>query len=117
MQSRVCACVFPPTSSSPSFSPPPFPLPFPLPFPYNTAQGHGVYIAITNIGFLSPSSLLISSFLPYLFRQVMEYIAAISGGKQRSAVAKDRILQSNPILEAFGNAKVRRRAVGGGGFV
>jgi myosin heavy subunit len=39
----------------------------------------------------------------------MEYIAAISGGKQRSAVAKDRILQSNPILEAFGNAKVGRR--------
>ena len=40
-------------------------------------------------------------------KRVMEYIAAVSAGSEGSNI-KDRLLQSNPVLEAFGNAKTVR---------
>jgi len=44
-------------------------------------------------------------------KKVMEYVAAVSGdrtAKGSDVNIKDRLLQSNPILEAFGNAKTIR---------
>jgi myosin-1 len=38
----------------------------------------------------------------------MNYIARVSGSKGNSAGIKDKLLESNPILEAFGNAKTVR---------
>ena len=38
----------------------------------------------------------------------MEYIAAVSGNRQSLEDIKNQILQSNPVLEAFGNAKTLR---------
>lgn len=38
----------------------------------------------------------------------MNYITRISGGGQRVQQVKDIILESNPLLEAFGNAKTTR---------
>lgn len=39
---------------------------------------------------------------------IMNYITRISGGGQRVQQVKDIILESNPLLEAFGNAKTTR---------
>ena len=39
---------------------------------------------------------------------IMQYIARVSGGGQRVQQIKDIILKSNPLLEAFGNAKTVR---------
>ena len=43
-------------------------------------------------------------------KYIMNYISKISGGNQSTKVQhiKDIILQSNPLLEAFGNAKTLR---------
>jgi myosin-1 len=43
-------------------------------------------------------------------KYIMSYISKVSGGNQSSKVQhiKDIILQSNPLLEAFGNAKTLR---------
>lgn len=39
---------------------------------------------------------------------IMKYIAAVSGNSQDIAYVKDIIMESNPLLEAFGNAKTLR---------
>ena len=39
---------------------------------------------------------------------IMQYVARVSGGGQRVQQVKDVILKSNPLLEAFGNAKTVR---------
>lgn len=39
---------------------------------------------------------------------VMQYVAAVSGKGQEIDRVKEQLLQSNPILEAFGNAKTNR---------
>lgn len=43
-------------------------------------------------------------------KYIMSYISKVSGGNQSSKVQniKNIILQSNPLLEAFGNAKTLR---------
>lgn len=41
-------------------------------------------------------------------KYIMSYIARVSGGGQRVQKIKDVILESNPLLEAFGNAKTIR---------
>ena len=43
-------------------------------------------------------------------KYIMNYISKISGGNQSAKVqhVKNIILQSNPLLEAFGNAKTLR---------
>jgi len=39
---------------------------------------------------------------------IMQYIAAVSGKSEEVVRVKDIILESNPLLEAFGNAKTVR---------
>ena len=39
---------------------------------------------------------------------IMKYLTHVSGGGQRAQHTKDVIMQSNPLLEAFGNAKTVR---------
>ncbi|KAI4488427.1 hypothetical protein M0804_005275 [Polistes exclamans] len=41
-------------------------------------------------------------------KYIMSYIARISGGGEKVQKVKDVILESNPLLEAFGNAKTMR---------
>ena len=44
-------------------------------------------------------------------KRVMEYIALVSGGRASTkgdTTVRDRLLQTNPVLEAFGNAKTLR---------
>jgi len=41
-------------------------------------------------------------------KQVMQYISAISGKSAACGVVKDKLLNTNPVLEAFGNAKTTR---------
>ena len=41
-------------------------------------------------------------------KQIMKYIAAVSAGSEKIQQVKDQILMSNPVLEAFGNAKTMR---------
>uniref|UniRef100_A0A023FBM3 Putative myosin class ii heavy chain n=1 Tax=Triatoma infestans TaxID=30076 RepID=A0A023FBM3_TRIIF len=41
-------------------------------------------------------------------KKVLEYIAAVSDNKGQVQTVKDKLLQSNPVLEAFGNAKTTR---------
>ncbi|XP_070493184.1 unconventional myosin IC [Chironomus tepperi] len=41
-------------------------------------------------------------------KKVLQYIAAASGHLQSVESVKDKLLQTNPILEAFGNAKTNR---------
>eukprot|EP00808_Paulinella_micropora_P029094 g73973.t1 len=41
-------------------------------------------------------------------KKVMEYIAAISGKAREVQTVKEKLLESNPFLEAFGNAKTIR---------
>lgn len=41
-------------------------------------------------------------------KYIMSYIAKISGGGEKVQRVKDMILESNPLLEAFGNAKTMR---------
>ncbi|XP_022192264.2 unconventional myosin IC isoform X3 [Nilaparvata lugens] len=41
-------------------------------------------------------------------KKVLQYIAAVSQHKGRVENVKDKLLQSNPVLEAFGNAKTNR---------
>ena len=38
----------------------------------------------------------------------MNYLSAVSGGGETAQQVKEVILQSNPLLEAFGNAKTVR---------
>lgn len=38
----------------------------------------------------------------------MKYVAAVSSNAQDIAYVKDIIMESNPLLEAFGNAKTLR---------
>ena len=39
---------------------------------------------------------------------IMEYLSAVSGGGETANIVKEVILKSNPLLEAFGNAKTVR---------
>jgi len=39
---------------------------------------------------------------------IMRYIAAVSGSSAEVDRVKDQLLNSNPVLEAFGNAKTTR---------
>jgi len=39
---------------------------------------------------------------------IMKYIAAVSGSSAEVDRVKDQLLNSNPVLEAFGNAKTTR---------
>ncbi len=39
---------------------------------------------------------------------MLEYLAKISSNSSEASTIKDRLLQSNPVLEAFGNAKTHR---------
>ena len=39
---------------------------------------------------------------------IMEYLSAVSGGGETANNVKEVILKSNPLLEAFGNAKTVR---------
>ena len=39
---------------------------------------------------------------------IMNYLSQVSGGGPKAQVVKDVILKSNPLLEAFGNAKTVR---------
>jgi len=41
-------------------------------------------------------------------KYIMNYIAKVSGGSNRVQHVKDVIIESNPLLEAFGNAKTVR---------
>jgi hypothetical protein len=41
-------------------------------------------------------------------KRIMEYVAAVSGDDVKVTAIKARLLASNPILEAFGNAKTTR---------
>ena len=41
-------------------------------------------------------------------KRIMEYIAQRSGGSDASAAIKRKVLATNPLLEAFGNAKTLR---------
>ena len=41
-------------------------------------------------------------------KYIMAYVARVSGGGHRVQHVKDVILESNPLLEAFGNAKTVR---------
>lgn len=41
-------------------------------------------------------------------KKVLQYIAAASGHTSSVEGVKDKLLQSNPVLEAFGNAKTNR---------
>ena len=41
-------------------------------------------------------------------KQIMQYIAAVSGSTAKVVRVKDQLLQSNPVLEAFGNACTTR---------
>ena len=41
-------------------------------------------------------------------KQIMQYIAAVSGRSEKVEYVKSVILDSNPLLEAFGNAKTIR---------
>jgi myosin-1 len=41
-------------------------------------------------------------------KKIMQYIAAVSGSGDDIERVKNQILKSNPILEAFGNAKTVR---------
>ena len=41
-------------------------------------------------------------------KKVMEYVAAVSGKSTDANVVKDKLLNTNPVLEAFGNAKTTR---------
>jgi myosin heavy subunit len=38
----------------------------------------------------------------------LQFIAAATGHKAQVETVKDKLLQSNPVLEAFGNAKTNR---------
>ena len=39
---------------------------------------------------------------------IMQYVAAVSGKGREIDRVKEQLLQSNPVLEAFGNAKTMR---------
>jgi myosin-1 len=41
-------------------------------------------------------------------KYIMTYLTKVSGGGQKALHLKDVILESNPLLEAFGNAKTVR---------
>lgn len=41
-------------------------------------------------------------------KQIMQYIAAVSGNGAGVEIVKNIIIESNPLLEAFGNAKTLR---------
>lgn len=41
-------------------------------------------------------------------KKVLQFIAAATGHKAQVEAVKDKLLQSNPVLEAFGNAKTNR---------
>jgi len=39
-------------------------------------------------------------------KKIMQFISAVSKSREEVARVKDKLLDSNPVLEAFGNAKV-----------
>lgn len=41
-------------------------------------------------------------------KYIMSYVSKVSGGGDKVQRVKDIILESNPLLEAFGNAKTTR---------
>ena len=41
-------------------------------------------------------------------KKVLQFIAEATGHKGQVETVKDKLLQSNPVLEAFGNAKTNR---------
>lgn len=41
-------------------------------------------------------------------KKIMQYIAAVSGNSKQIVKVKEQLLKSNPVLEAFGNAKTLR---------
>lgn len=41
-------------------------------------------------------------------KKALQYIAEVSHHRGKVEVVKDKLLQSNPVLEAFGNAKTNR---------
>lgn len=41
-------------------------------------------------------------------KKVLQFIAAATGHKAQVETVKDKLLGSNPVLEAFGNAKTNR---------
>jgi len=41
-------------------------------------------------------------------KKVLQFIAATTRKKANVDIVKDKLLQSNPVLEAFGNAKTNR---------
>ena len=47
-------------------------------------------------------------FFPEASKVIMQYVAEVSGKGQEIDRVKEQLLQSNPVLEAFGNAKTTR---------
>lgn len=41
-------------------------------------------------------------------KKVMQYVAAVSGSSEKVNQVKEKLLATNPVLEAFGNAKTTR---------
>ncbi len=41
-------------------------------------------------------------------QQIMQYVAAVSGSTEKVNSVKSKLLHTNPVLEAFGNAKTMR---------
>lgn len=41
-------------------------------------------------------------------KKIMQYVAAVSGSSKKVNVVKSKLLSTNPVLEAFGNAKTTR---------
>jgi hypothetical protein len=78
----------------------------------NASAAMRVFIVLTILALISllvPSSTSLSSLrIPALLsKQALQYIAEIAGSTS-TVGPEERILMSNPVLEAFGNAKTLR---------